>query len=129
VQLNNNVRRRTRIVKSIYSFFPKRNRKPNQTLERIVTSKAALMISSVVFVAALWPVLTLRIGRPTSWFGDLLLVLSAGFSVFIAPALCVATFMDIVRRRADALLFVAFLLSLTGVLAVIAFFYLVIHPV
>jgi hypothetical protein len=116
-------------VKSISSFFPKRNRKPNQALERIVTSKSALIISAVVFVAALWPVLTLRIGRPTSWFGDLLLVLGAGFSVFIAPALCVATFMDIVRRRADALLLVAFVLSLSGVLAMIAFFYFVIHPV
>ena len=41
--------------------------------------------------------------------------------------MCLATFMDIIRRRADPRVFVAFVLSLAGVAAIALFIYLRIH--
>jgi hypothetical protein len=114
-------------VKSIASFFPKRERKPNRLFECIVRPTQALLASVVVFVVAIWPILTLQLVRPTGWFGDSLSVLCATSSVFTGPSLCVAIFMDIVRRRADARLLIAFVLSLAGVAAMVAFIYLRIH--
>lgn len=111
----------------IASFFPKRGRKPNQSFGRVVTPTQALMASVVVFLAALWPILTLQLGRPTSWFSNFLFLLCATSSVVAAPSLCVATFIDMVRRRADARLLAAFVLSLAGVAAMVAFIYLRIH--
>ncbi len=114
-------------VKSLSSFFPKRARRPNSALEIIVTPSQALLASVVVFVAALWPMLTLRFGRPTSWFGDFLFSLCIALSLFAAPSLCIATFMDMLRRRPDARLVAAFLLALAGVVTFSAFIYLRIH--
>ncbi len=93
----------------------------------MVTPTQALIASVVAFVIALWPMLTLQLGRPTSWLGDFLFLLCATSSVFLAPSLCIATCMDIIRRRGDSRLLVAFLLSLAGVAAMVAFIYLRIH--
>ena len=117
----------TRTVKSIASFFPKRERKANPAFERVVTPTQALMASVVLLAIAAWPLLTLQFGRPTSWLGDFLFLLCATLSVFAPAGLCIATFIDIIRRRADARVIAAFVLSLAGVVAIAAFVYLRIH--
>ena len=114
----------TRTMKSIASFFPRRERKPHPAFERMVTPSQTLVASVVLFCVALWPLLTVRFGRPMSWFGDFLFLLCATVSVFAPAALCVATFIDIIRRRADARLIAAFVISLAGVVAIVAFIYL-----
>jgi hypothetical protein len=114
-------------VKSIAFLFLRRERKPNPALQLKVTSRHTLMASVVVLAMALWPLLTLQFGRPNSWFGNLLFLLCATVSVFAPASLCVATFIDIIRRRADARLIAAFVLSLTGMAAIAAFIYLRIH--
>ena len=87
------------------------------------------MASVVVLAVVVWPLLTLQFGRPTSWFANFLFLLCATVSVFAPASLCVATFIDIIRRRADARLIAAFVLSLAGVATVAAFIYLRIHQV
>ena len=114
-------------MKSLASFFPKRERKPHPELARLVTPTQALCASVVLLVMALWPLLTLRVGRPTSWLGDFLFLSCATLSVFAPAALCIATFMDVIRRRADARVVVAFILSLVGFAAIALFIYLRIH--
>jgi hypothetical protein len=115
------------IVKSIASFFPKRERRRNPALEPMVTPTQTLIASGVVFAAAVWPMLTLRLGHPTSWFGEFVFLSCATLSVLAAPSMCLATLIDIARRRADARLVLAFVLSLAGLAAISAFIYLRIH--
>src|SRR2546423_15543283 len=105
------------MVKFIASFFPKRN----PAFERNVTPTQALIASGVVFIAAAWPMLTLRLGRPASWFGEFLFLLCASVSVLAAPSMCLATLIDIVRGKVDVRLLLAFALSLAGVAAISAF--------
>jgi len=114
-------------MKSIALFFPKRERRRNPALEKMVTPTQTLIASGVVFLAALWPLLALRIGRPTSWLGELVFVFCASGSVLTAPSMCLATAFDIIRRRADARVFFAFVLSLAGVGAICTFIYLRLH--
>jgi putative effector of murein hydrolase LrgA (UPF0299 family) len=97
--------------------------------ERIVTPSQTLAASVAVFFVALWPLLTLQFGRPTSWFGGFVLLLCGVISVFAPAALSTITFIDIVRRRAGAKVMVAFVISLAGVFAITAFIYSRIHPV
>ena len=117
----------TRTMKSIVLLFPKRERRRNPALKKLVTPTQTLIASGVIFLAAAWPILTLRVGRPTSWFGEFLFLFCASTSVLTAPSMCLATFMDIIRRRADPRVFVAFVLSLAGVAAIALFIYLRIH--
>ena len=117
----------TNIVKPIASFFPRRQFRRNPAHERMVTPMQTLIASGVVFAAAVWPMLTLHLGRPTSWFGDFVFLFCTSASVLAAPSLCLATLIDIVRRKADARLFFAFVLSLAGVAAIGVFIYLRIH--
>jgi hypothetical protein len=114
-------------VKSIASFLLKREPRPNPAFERIVTPTQALIASGVVFIAAVWPMLTLRLGRPTSWFGEFMFLFCATTSVYMAPSMCLATLIDIARRKADARVLLAFGLSLAGVAAISAFIYFRIH--
>jgi hypothetical protein len=114
-------------MKSIASFFPRRERKPNPALQLMVTPTQTLVASVVVLVVAVWPLLTVQFGRPTSWFGNFLFLLCATVSVFAPASLCIATFIDIIRRRTDARLIAAFVISLAGMAAIAAFIYLRIH--
>ena len=93
----------------------------------MITPFQTLVASVVLFCVALWPLLTVQFGRPTSWFGDFLFLLCGTVSVFAPAALCAATFIDIIRRRADARVVAAFVISLAGVAAIAAFIYLAIH--
>jgi hypothetical protein len=66
-----------RTVKSIASFFPKREHKPNPALQLVVTPTQTLVASVIVLIVAVCPLLTVQFGRPTSWFGNFLLLLCA----------------------------------------------------
>jgi len=115
------------VVNSIAPLFRKRERTYTGLAGLIVTPTHALQASAIVFLLALWPLLTLWLGRPTSWFGDLTFLFCAMFSILGAPALCLATFMDLVRRGLNTRLIGAFLMSLAGIAAIAAFIYLRLH--
>jgi hypothetical protein len=72
----------------------------------MATSTQTLATSIVLFLVALWPLLTIQLGRPTSWFGNFLLALCGSISVFAPASWCLLIFIDILRRRADAAAFV-----------------------
>ena len=92
-----------------------------------VHPKQALITSAVVFAAALWPMLTLHIGRPASWLGEFMWLGCSTLSVVAAPSMCFITFIDLARRRRDARTVCAFVLSLASFAAISAFVYVLIH--
>lgn len=73
---------------------------------------------------AVWPLLTLQFGRPTSSLGEFLLNLCATISVFAPAALCMAAFMDMVRFAANARTLTALVLSLASIAAIALYIYL-----
>jgi hypothetical protein len=67
---------------------------------RVVTPTQATVASSLVLLAAVWPMLTLwQWGYPSSWIVEFLFLLCATMSIFSAPALFAAILIDIIRRR------------------------------
>ena len=111
-------------MKFIAKFFPEPKRKPNAALQLWITPRQTLAASMVVFLVALYPLLTVPLGRPTTWFGEFLFLLCAIISVFAPAALSTVTFIDIIRRWADAQVIGACAISLAGVAATVGFIYL-----
>ena|SRR5688572_12673108 len=114
-------------MKPIASFFLKRERKSTSLSYRIITPTQALAASGAAFLIALWPLLSLHLGQPTSWFGQFLFLLCATVSIFVPASLSIATFIDVMRRRSDTRTVAAFVVSLAGVAAIAAYIYLRIH--
>ena len=112
------------VVKFVAKLFPAPKRKQNVGLPLSIKSRQALAVSVVVFLMSLWPLLTVPLGRPTSWFGDFLFLLCATVSVFAPATLFVVTGIDIIRQRADARVVGACAISLSAVAATAAFIYL-----
>lgn len=114
-------------LKPISSYFERPVPKPNPRLQLLVTPAYSLLASVVLLIVAVYPLLTLKFGRPTSWFGNFLFLLCATLSVFAPATLCGATFIDMIRRKGDGRVIFAFVLSLAGVAAIGAYIYLYLH--
>jgi hypothetical protein len=97
---------------------------PNNALDRVLAPKQTLGLGIALFLIALYPLLTLRVGRPTSWFGEFVFLFCACISFVASPGFTVALFWDILRRKAGPATFSAFVLSMAAVAAISSFIYL-----
>jgi hypothetical protein len=57
----------------------------NHRLDRVLTPTHSLWLGIALFLMALYPLLTLRVGRPTGWFGEFAFLFCSARFMLDAP--------------------------------------------